>query len=41
MLFNPSTEFGAKVAQRVETERLVWLRTVSSDGTPPPKPSRP
>ena len=38
MLFDPNTEFGAKVAQRVEAERLVWLTTVSSDGTPQPNP---
>ena len=38
MLFDPNTEFGAKVARRVETERLIWLTTVSSDGTPQPNP---
>lgn len=33
-----STEFGAKVAQRIEEQKLAWLTTVSGDGTPQPNP---
>jgi PPOX class probable F420-dependent enzyme len=33
-----STEFGAKVQQRLEDQLLAWLTTVSSDGTPQPNP---
>lgn len=33
-----STEFGAKSASRVNEERLAWLTTVDSMGTPQPNP---
>jgi PPOX class probable F420-dependent enzyme len=33
-----STEFGAKTARRVETDKLAWLTTVDSKGTPQPNP---
>lgn len=33
-----TTEFGAKVVQRIETQKLAWLTTVASDGTPQPNP---
>ena len=33
-----STEFGAKVQRRVESETLIWLTTVDSNGTPQPNP---
>jgi PPOX class probable F420-dependent enzyme len=33
-----STEFGAKTARRAEEERLAWLTTVDSKGTPQPNP---
>ena len=33
-----STEFGAKTAGRVEADKLVWLTTVDSKGTPQPNP---
>ena len=33
-----STEFGAKVAQRIEDQKLAWLTTISADGTPQPNP---
>jgi predicted pyridoxine 5'-phosphate oxidase superfamily flavin-nucleotide-binding protein len=35
-----STEFGAKVVQRIEEQKLAWLTTVSADGTPQPNPVR-
>ncbi|GAA2754868.1 TIGR03667 family PPOX class F420-dependent oxidoreductase [Actinopolymorpha rutila] len=31
-----STEFGAHVAERLERDELIWLTTVSADGTPVP-----
>ncbi|MCC7354693.1 MAG: TIGR03667 family PPOX class F420-dependent oxidoreductase [Anaerolineae bacterium] len=33
-----NSEFGRKVAQRLQTEHVVWLTTVASDGTPQPRP---
>lgn len=33
-----STEFGLKTARRVNEEKLVWLTTVDSRGTPQPNP---
>jgi PPOX class probable F420-dependent enzyme len=33
-----TTEFGAKVEQRIEEQKLAWLTTVASDGTPQPNP---
>jgi PPOX class probable F420-dependent enzyme len=33
-----STEFGAKVPQRLEEQKLAWLTTVAADGTPQPNP---
>ena len=35
---NPSTVFGARVAQRLRDERLIWLTTVDTKGTPQPTP---
>jgi predicted pyridoxine 5'-phosphate oxidase superfamily flavin-nucleotide-binding protein len=35
-----STEFGAKTARRVEADKLAWLTTVDSKGTPQPNPVR-
>jgi predicted pyridoxine 5'-phosphate oxidase superfamily flavin-nucleotide-binding protein len=35
-----STELGAKVEARMEEQRLAWLTTVASDGTPQPNPVR-
>ncbi|MET9018830.1 TIGR03667 family PPOX class F420-dependent oxidoreductase [Actinopolymorpha sp. NPDC004070] len=31
-----TTTFGAHVAERLERDRLIWLTTVSADGTPQP-----
>lgn len=36
--FDTSTEFGARVARRLVEEKLVWLTTVATDGTPQPNP---
>src|SRR5215212_3377506 len=33
-----STEFGAKTARRVVEEKLAWLTTIDSKGTPQPNP---
>ena len=33
-----STEFGAKTARRVEEDKLAWLTTIDSKGTPQPNP---
>ncbi|MEV0356889.1 TIGR03667 family PPOX class F420-dependent oxidoreductase [Nocardia sp. NPDC050697] len=32
------TEFGARVAERLESEQIVWLTTVGPSGTPQPNP---
>ncbi len=33
-----STEFGARVEQRLRDEQVIWLTTVNADGTPEPSP---
>jgi PPOX class probable F420-dependent enzyme len=33
-----STEFGARVARRLEQETVIWLTTVRADSTPQPSP---
>jgi PPOX class probable F420-dependent enzyme len=33
-----STEFGHNVVKRLDEQKLAWLTTVSSDGTPQPNP---
>jgi PPOX class probable F420-dependent enzyme len=33
-----STPFGERVARRLREERIIWLTTVGSDGTPQPNP---
>lgn len=33
-----STEFGARVARRLEQDTLIWLTTVRNDGMPQPSP---
>ncbi|HKG24904.1 MAG TPA: TIGR03667 family PPOX class F420-dependent oxidoreductase [Thermomicrobiales bacterium] len=38
MAIDPSTDFGARVARRLQDEGLVWLTTTSADGTPQPNP---
>lgn len=39
-LFDPATEFGARVAARLESEEIVWLTTVDPTATPQPNPVR-
>jgi PPOX class probable F420-dependent enzyme len=33
-----ATKLGARAAKRLQKERLIWLTTTSSDGTPQPNP---
>jgi PPOX class probable F420-dependent enzyme len=35
---DPSTPFGARVRQRLDSESVIWLSTVGADGTPQPNP---
>lgn len=35
---DPSSPFGQRVRQRLEHERVAWLTSVGSDGTPQPNP---
>ena len=37
-LFDPATEFGARVAARLACEEIIWLTTVGPTGTPQPNP---
>lgn len=37
-LFDSATEFGARVAERLDREEIVWLTTVGPTGTPQPNP---
>jgi PPOX class probable F420-dependent enzyme len=37
-MIDESTEFGARVADHLREETLVWLTTVSPSGTPLPRP---
>ncbi|MGI5219779.1 TIGR03667 family PPOX class F420-dependent oxidoreductase [Nocardia sp. CA-290969] len=37
-LFDPATEFGARVADRLEREEIIWLTTTGPTGTPQPNP---
>ncbi|MEV3960338.1 TIGR03667 family PPOX class F420-dependent oxidoreductase [Nocardia sp. NPDC050193] len=37
-LIDPATEFGARVAERLDREQIVWLTTVGPTGTPQPNP---
>jgi PPOX class probable F420-dependent enzyme len=38
MMIDFSSEFGAKAAQRLSQEGIIWLVTVRHDGTPQPSP---
>ncbi len=38
MQLDQSTEFGARVARRLESEHVAWLTTVRADGQPQPSP---
>jgi PPOX class probable F420-dependent enzyme len=37
-MIDTATPFGARVARRLQEERIIWLTTVRSDGTPQPSP---
>ena len=37
-VIDTSTDFGLRVRGELETEQIVWLTTVRSDGTPRPSP---
>lgn len=37
-MLDMTTEFGRRVARRLEEERIIWLTTVSSAGAPQPRP---
>ncbi len=38
MKIDANTEFGQRVARRLETEPIIWLTTVAADGAPYPRP---
>jgi PPOX class probable F420-dependent enzyme len=38
MDIDTSTEFGARVARRLENDQVIWLTTLGPDGTPQPSP---
>ncbi len=38
MQMDTTTPFGARVAQRLRTETVIWLVTTRQDGTPEPSP---
>ena len=38
MQIDTTSEFGARVARRLDEEQVVWLTTVSADGAPQPSP---
>jgi PPOX class probable F420-dependent enzyme len=38
VLPDPTTPFGARVAQRLRDDPVIWLTTVAADGTPQPNP---
>ncbi len=37
-MLDMNTEFGQRVARRLAEERIAWLTTVDSSGTPQPRP---
>jgi PPOX class probable F420-dependent enzyme len=38
MQIDTSSAFGRRVVERLESEQVIWLTTVSADGTPQPSP---
>lgn len=38
MQIDTSSSFGRRVLERLQSEQVVWLTTVSTDGTPQPSP---
>ena len=37
-MIDTTTEFGAQVSRRLQSEAIAWLTTVARDGTPQPNP---
>lgn len=37
-LIDAATDFGSRVAARLQSEQVIWLTTVAADGTPQPNP---
>ena len=37
-MIDTTSEFGTRVAQRLQQEGIIWLTTVRGDGTPQPSP---
>jgi PPOX class probable F420-dependent enzyme len=37
-MLDTNTEFGQRVARRLNEERIIWLITAGGDGTPQPRP---
>lgn len=37
-LFDRSTEFGRRVAKRLDRDEIIWLTTVDGSGSPQPRP---
>ena len=38
LTLDASTEFGVRVAERLGTDEIIWLTTISASGTPQPVP---
>lgn len=38
MNLDPTTDFGKRVLQRLQTEQIIWLTTIGNDGVPQPRP---
>ncbi len=38
MLFDPNTEEGARIQERLMNDKIIWLTTVDANGTPQPNP---
>jgi PPOX class probable F420-dependent enzyme len=37
-LIDPDSDFGRRLRERLENERVIWLTTIGADGTPQPNP---
>lgn len=38
MNLDPTSDFGKRVLHRLQTEQVIWLTTIGSDGVPQPRP---
>ena len=38
MMIDSNSEFGRRVMRRLKEDRIIWLTTTGSDGTPQPRP---